>query len=358
MLADFKQRLARILGRIVRDLYSIKPISTSRRALVTERISRDLSDWRVELAPFLDSAPSPNFFQLLPILQRQRNVLNLTYWHAIILTYRPYVLSNMSRLTRRELAGAETVVDSDPQTDEGVKQCLAAAMSTVRTVEEISSGSQFFRAFWVFQPATCSKGYLLISLQITAYFAFTATIVLYLYVIQKRALPPDAYSQYFVAATRCQSHLLAIAEEGSLLQRYVLVLEELRVEALRQVKRMNPNWMSTYAAPSNTLQAQAHIQQDTGSLGMNPGLMGGQSIDEALAMMEMFNESPSAATNYTDLLVEGQGDMTNAGFGGLDVDLSGWDQFANMVSAGLGNLDGFIRHAQTTPTNPMQEAHQ
>ena len=171
-------------------------------------------------------------------------------------------------------------------------------------------------------------------LQITAYFAFTATIVLYIYVIQKRASPPEVYSKYFIAATRCQSHLLLIAEEGSLSQRYCLVLEELRVETLRQVKRMNPGLM----APNGTDRQQQ--EQGHNALGQAGGLMGHQGMDAALAM-GMF-DSPSTATNYTDLAVEHPGDAAAAGSSFYNMDFTGWDQFASMVSSGLGNLDGFL----------------
>src|SRR5258708_5818836 len=63
--------------------------------------------------------------------------------------------------------------------------------------------------------------------------------MLYIYVIQKRESLPEVYSSYLSAATRCQSHISAIAEKGSLSERYCLVLEELRIEALRQTKSMD-----------------------------------------------------------------------------------------------------------------------
>ena len=141
-------RLARILAKIVRDLYAIKPISASRRALVTERISRELSDWRVDLAHFLD-APLRSPPLLGTIFQRQRNVLNLTYWHAIILTYRPYLLTNLARLSRRDRTDTDSTPAFNAEIEESVKQCLGAAMNTVETIDEITSTSKFFRAFWV-----------------------------------------------------------------------------------------------------------------------------------------------------------------------------------------------------------------
>ncbi|KAI9897369.1 hypothetical protein N3K66_007225 [Trichothecium roseum] len=320
-------KLARILSKIVRDLYSIKPISASRRAIVTERISKDLSDWRVELARFLDDDAGGggglfNPSLLVPIFQRQRNVLNLTYWHAIILTYRPFVLSNLAQLSRQGSGGGGGSAEAgeDVQTRESVRQCLVAAMSTVKTIDEITQSSQMFRAFWI-----------------TAYFAFTATIVLYIYVIQKRASPPDVYSEYFSAAVRCQSHIAAIAEQGSLSDRYCLVLEELRVEALRQVRRMHPSMVGAAATATATATTAA-----TPAAAENTR---GQLEDASLAgMMAMFDDSPGAATSYTELLADS---AVGAG-GGMpdflfsDSDVSGWGHFASMVSSGLGNLDLFL----------------
>ncbi|RYO92581.1 hypothetical protein DL766_008737 [Monosporascus sp. MC13-8B] len=290
-------KLARIISKILRDLYSIKPISASCRAVRTQRISKDLSDWRVELARFLDADVFSTSL-LIPIFQRQRNVLNLTYWHAIILTHRPFVLRDFARLSQQ----GGSACNENPQTEESMQQCLMAAMNTVNTIDDITKNRQMFRAFWI-----------------TAYFAFTATIVLYIYVIQKRASPPEVYSNYFSAATRCQSHISGIAEKGSLSERYCLVLEELRVEALRQAKRMHPSI--------------------TGLGGMDSHSQG-----NGFQTMSMpVDGSPSAATTYTDFMGEAAIDF-NGMPGSAPSDYSGWGQFASMVSSGLGHLDAFLNN--------------
>jgi hypothetical protein len=140
--------------------------------------------------------------------------------------------------------------------------------------------------------------------------------VLYIYVIQKRAASPEIYSDYFTAATRCQTQISAIAEKGSLSERFCLVLEELRVEALRQVKKMHPTLTSLSA-------------------------MDEQSKDSLHAMPMPVDDSPSTGTNYGDVL---GGDAID--FNGMPssafVDSSGWGQFASMISSGLGNFDTFL----------------
>lgn len=107
-----------------------------------------MSDWRVALAQFLD-APALSPPLLGPIFHRQRNVLNLTYWHAIILTYRPYLLNNLARLSRRDGTTMDSSTAFNAEIEESVKQCLVAAMNTVETIDEITSTSKFFGAFWV-----------------------------------------------------------------------------------------------------------------------------------------------------------------------------------------------------------------
>lgn len=139
-------RLARIIGRIVRQLYSIQPISADRRTVLTERVSKDLSDWRVEFSRFLDADFSIPLIP--PIYPRQRNVLNLTYWHAIILAHRPIVLSNFTRFLYNQNSTRHGIND-DTEAEESVQQCVSAALSTVNTVDEMVRNAQMFRAFWV-----------------------------------------------------------------------------------------------------------------------------------------------------------------------------------------------------------------
>ncbi|KAF5624466.1 hypothetical protein F52700_9635 [Fusarium sp. NRRL 52700] len=276
------------LGQILRGLYSVKPISISKRLEETQHVSKALADWRAEFSQFLDADYFSTSF-LVPIVQRQRNVLNLTYWHAIILTHRQAVLNNFARISSQNRRGSE----NDAATQESVQRCLEAAIQTVGLIDEMTDNGQMFRAFWV-----------------TAYFAFTAAMVLYIYVIQKWASPPETYSEYFTAAARCQSHMSTMVEKGSLSERYCFLLEELRVEALRQVNRMHPNVFASLERHAQDNAFQSNIPMDT----------------------------PSDKTSYTDLMGENGLD-----FNGISaVDFSGWSQFASMVSSGLGNLDTFL----------------
>lgn len=147
--------------------------------------------------------------------------------------------------------------------------------------------------------------------------------MLYLYVIQKRTLPPEVYNTYFSAASRCQSHLSAIAAKGSLSERYCLVLEELRVEVLRQARRGQHQSAPTapvLAGLEDPLQQNNNLppssvptdeSRSAGAIDFTSSL-GGPPID--------FNGMPSSAFS----------------------DNSGWGQFVSMVSSGMCNFDMFM----------------
>ena len=76
---------------------------------------------------------------------------------------------------------------------------------------------------------------LLIVSQFTSYCAFSATAILYFYVIQGSSCP-DLCREHLEAALRCQDQISSIAEKNSLVARYCLLLDELKYEALRRIR--------------------------------------------------------------------------------------------------------------------------
>ena len=283
---------------ILRQLYPLKPITASRRTVVTAEISRSLTDWRADLDTFLDSE-NFNASLFLPIVQRQRNVLNLTYWHAIILTHRPFLLNNSHGDRSANGSLDDNVSNEEAQTEQSVQQCLDSAMNTVRVINQMTQSRQMYRAFWI-----------------AAYFAFTASIVLYLYAIQKRSGPEEVYSKYLSAAIQCQSQISSIAEEGSLLDRYRHLLEELRLEAVRQTDRER---FSVLDSETSTSQ---HVPYPAAA-----------PISD---LPRQFEQKFSAdATLHAPI-------NTVAAIPDLVSDFADWDQFASMVASGLGNLDAFL----------------
>lgn len=140
-------KLSRILSGVLKEMYSIRPMSMSRRLSLTSTYMESLHGWRADMTRFLDpdnlmGAP------LIPIFQRQRNVLNLAYWHTVILTNRPLLLSNFAKLT----SGRRQISDDEGRRlriGESVRDCLNAAMKIVGIVDEIIQAEQLYQAFWV-----------------------------------------------------------------------------------------------------------------------------------------------------------------------------------------------------------------
>jgi hypothetical protein len=86
---------------------------------------------------------------LMPIFRRQRNALNLAYWHTVILLNRHFLLSNFARLQQDVRSKRES--PHKVQIEEGVEECLKAAMSIVDRVNDLTQSGQMFQSFWVTQ---------------------------------------------------------------------------------------------------------------------------------------------------------------------------------------------------------------
>lgn len=144
--------------------------------------------------------------------------------------------------------------------------------------------------------------------------------MLYIYVIQQCGSRSEIYSSYLTAATRCQSHIAAIAEKGSLSERYCLVLEELRVEALRQIHQVQQSEVQlsgvSVETPNNSLQTRYMSMQNTHGLSGDFAHLDQENIDDL------------------------DGDMPGFNF----PNDSGWEQFTNLLSSGLGNIDGLLSY--------------
>jgi hypothetical protein len=120
-----------------------------------------------------------------------------------------------------------------------------------------------------------------------------------------------------LAAVQCQSQISSIAEKGSLLERYCLLLEELHLEAIRQTDRhhllvLDPSVSAAAAGPSST-PATANV-------------FSAQYVDGGFAA----DMSSDANIHLTAAIPDQMSDFSD------------WDQFASMVSSGLGNLDAFL----------------
>jgi hypothetical protein len=126
-------------------MYSIRPPSSADRYALATRYSLKLKSWREQISGFLDSE-NANTALLIPIFRRQRNVLNLAYWHTMMLTHRPFLLRKFREL---QSDGENSNNQSKGQIDENVWECLTAAMNIVKIVDNLAQAEQMFQAFWV-----------------------------------------------------------------------------------------------------------------------------------------------------------------------------------------------------------------
>jgi hypothetical protein len=78
-------------------------------------------------------------------------------------------------------------------------------------------------------------------MKFTPYIAFCAIVVLYIHTIQRRFDPADNWHPDFLAAEKCQTQLTSQADKSSLVQRYGIVLEELRQEVVKQIRKVHSN---------------------------------------------------------------------------------------------------------------------
>lgn len=136
------------MSGVLSDIYSIQPMSIADRLTLTARYTQGLKAWRTEMSSFLDQS-SANTAPLVLIYQRQKNILNVAYWHTVILTNRPLLLTNFARLTNTtpilQLEENERITHVDYR----VAECLHAAMEIVGIVDTMIQAKQLFRAFWV-----------------------------------------------------------------------------------------------------------------------------------------------------------------------------------------------------------------
>ncbi|KAJ5626345.1 hypothetical protein N7510_002654 [Penicillium lagena] len=292
-------KLSRILSGILIDVYSIQSMTITERLVHTAKYMKELKSWRSDMSSFLDMDVS-NAAPLVLIFQRQRNVLNLAYWHTVILTNRPLLLTNFARLTSSTRQWQVEQNERRAQIDESATECLNAAMEIVSIADGLVQAKQLFRAFWF-----------------TPYFAFSACVILYVYTIQHSKEQEDVYRPYFTAAERCQQQIVNIADEGTLTSRYCLVLEELRAEAARQ-----------------TAQAQASCQ----AMQIHSSLSAGSGGFDTLAANTEQIAAARFSMDVADLqAMDSLGDFHFSPSDSLE-DLTGWDQFDSMVVSGFNGL--------------------
>ncbi|ORY60209.1 fungal-specific transcription factor domain-containing protein [Pseudomassariella vexata] len=290
-------KISRIMARILREFYGLKTPSTQDRIELAKKFTLELEMWHEDMGLLLgDNGIHTSL--LLPLFQRQRNVLNLAYWHAQLLVHRPFLLSNFASLSN--YGTAQTRSKKNEAFRKNVEQCLEAATNITKAVEELEERKQLYRAFWF-----------------TYYFAFCAIVVLYVHTIQQRtsSTPESSYLPHFDRASRCQATLSRNAREGSLVYRYGLVLDELR----REVLRNNPTLQYRITTDRDGLPA---LSSDSG--------LGGDFLGSA-GLEGSGGLGPVSGVEGLDLTVQLESLSDETSPVGSIAQMTSWGQFDSLV---------------------------
>lgn len=136
-------RLHRIVSVILKDIYSIRPMPISRQCSLAANCSQMLEQWRDTIPHFLFTNHQESI-TMIPIFQRQRDVLNISYWHALVLLNRPILLRKFALMQ----GGRYDHIDHT-EVETRVNECLVAALHVIKQVEEMFQSKAMFRCFWV-----------------------------------------------------------------------------------------------------------------------------------------------------------------------------------------------------------------
>lgn len=191
-------RIARIIGKVSREVYSVSDLSNQDRLAAAHRSSRELHEWHASLPPHLGTVKPST---LVPSFRRQAIALQLAYSHALIHTNRPFLLTG---------GGSESVIE-----------CISATKASLELVNRMAGDSTLLHSFWW-----------------THYVIFCALAVVYVWEIQRTTRPTDdidnqSVGKMFDLAEKCHSHLKRASTGLSQNKRYSIILDELRSEAQR-----------------------------------------------------------------------------------------------------------------------------
>lgn len=230
-------RIAQIIGKVSREVYSVSNLSNHDRLAAAHRLARELREWRTSLPPHL-GAVKPS--TLMPSFRRQAIALQLAYYHALIHVNRPFLLS-----------GPES---------ENVIECILAAKASLELANRMAEDSMLFHSFWW-----------------TQYVIFCALAVVYVWEIQHTTRFTDemdnqSLGEIFDLAERCRGHLKRASTGLLRNQRYSIILDELRSEA-RRCQHLKRNLSNPYQ--SGLHDSDGNIGTDTGvPFSQDPGIFG------------------------------------------------------------------------------------
>ncbi|KAJ3954795.1 hypothetical protein N0V92_008687 [Colletotrichum tropicale] len=163
------------------------------------------------------------------------------------------------------------------------------------------------------------------------YYGFSAVVILYVYAIQQRAEAPESYALCFQLASKCHSLYERNSARGTLTQRYGVVLQELRLEVLRN---------NNYLASTSPIQAGGDYVPSEVMTARNPSMATENDKVRARSQFDGLHTRSNAAASHIENPTEDQSVNGNAGpVTSIDAlstglfQISDWGQFDSLVSA-------------------------
>ncbi|KAL4781789.1 fungal-specific transcription factor domain-containing protein [Aspergillus varians] len=314
MLAPvYHTKLSKIISGILRDLYGIRRVTLQSQSAAAAKYGAELAQWRNKLSAFVDL---PSVDMLMLTYQRQHTVLNLAFYHARILLYRPFILKDFKNLALPASDGSSHLSKS---VNQNIRHCLEAAMKITSILRDLCENGKMYHTFWF-----------------THYYAFSAIVVLYVHFIQSCSQPnsAEANSTYFRAGEQAQQHLATCGSQSSFAQRYAMVLEELRKEAQKCIQQRQQ--------AANNTNVEAHVPRTPGISSAHLG------YEPADFTQSTFNISPDESVTHnpsvepSDMQPEAQAWietlMQESSPGTYVPSLTSWGEFDSLALTGLGEL--------------------
>ncbi|KAL6237046.1 hypothetical protein BDW75DRAFT_249516 [Aspergillus navahoensis] len=333
MLAPvYHAKLSNIISGILRELYGIRRTTLQSQSAAAAKHGAKLAQWRHEISAFVDL---PSVDMLMLTYQRQYTVLNLAFYHAQILLYRPFILKDFKNLA---LPASHESNHFSESVSENIRHCLEAAMKITSILRDLCENGKMYQTFWF-----------------THYYAFSAIVVLYVHIIQSYThASAEASLTHFRAGERAQHHLATCGSQSSFAQRYAMVLEELRKEAQKCMQQKqqsaaancNPGQEIAGSTGAN-ISAPQELNISRQSFSYEPARFPQSAFAHAEQgtsrnpSLELSNMHPEQQT-WIDNLIQGSSPGTYI------PSFTGWGEFDSLALTGLGEL-GYLFSSDNLP---------
>lgn len=142
-----RNRLSRLVARVLRGLYGIQPPSTETHFALAAKFTKELFDWRNDISYLLDVGGSPAMF--VKLVLRQRDVLKLASCHAQILIHRPFLLKSFRTMAETDGPNSELDQTRKQEMQGNIQLCIDAATQITEHIDDIHATGEFYSTLFV-----------------------------------------------------------------------------------------------------------------------------------------------------------------------------------------------------------------